>query len=296
MQQRHRTAAVFGIKRYDPIFWVTGPVPNSALSHLVCSAVVLLAGALAWSALRELFIEDEVLRKMFPGIGTLATTLTDLTFGGPYFLLGDKLLLDHFSASALRVFPGLIAGSVLGYYAGMACAVHFLSATIARAVLPLLFATSRLSILLILMTIFGILEFPKVLVSGWIGFLFLATASFSNAVAMLYGNEKGADAILPEYVAAYRFSRMQLLRHVLLPALRPHFFVGLEMAASSSWTLLVFSESMTTDVGLGYLIFRSFATNQWSLLFLATILLSICNLATWGIIRFFRKILLSRVA
>jgi len=226
---------------------------------------------------------------IFPSSYSMIQEVWYLFVGDKYYDPGDPLIYQHVGMSAIRVFPGLIVGSIAGFILGPILAVFPVGRSIAKKILPISFASSKISVFLIFMIWFGLYWEPKILISGWVSFLFLCTPTFYNSLLVLYGGEKISGVELIERAVDGNYSRKDLLRYILFPKLFPQFFLGIELAASSCWTLLVFTESFSTNTGMGYLVFRSHEHGDYALLYVSTFLLACCNWVTWIMIRRIRS-------
>jgi ABC-type nitrate/sulfonate/bicarbonate transport system permease component len=78
----------------------------------------------------------------------------------------------------------------------------------------------------------------------------------------------GVEPALMETSRCYRISRADELRHVVLPAAAPQIFAGMRTSLSLALILMVISEMVASDNGIGYFVLqaqRTFAiTEMWS--------------------------------
>jgi sulfonate transport system permease protein len=65
---------------------------------------------------------------------------------------------------------------------------------------------------------------------------------------------RGVDAKLLEAAKTLRLSRLQLIRHVIVPGSAASLLVGLRYASGVAWLVLVISEQINASSGVGYLI------------------------------------------
>jgi sulfonate transport system permease protein len=70
----------------------------------------------------------------------------------------------------------------------------------------------------------------------------------------LYSGIRGTDRKLLDAARTLELSRLQIIRHVILPGAMAPFLVGLRYAAGIAWLVLVVSEQINATSGLGYLI------------------------------------------
>src|SRR6185312_14643218 len=114
------------------------------------------------------------------------------------------------------------------------------------------YTVPKLAILPLLLLILGIGEAPKLT-------LIAVTVFFIVLI-----NTNGAlEAVPPAHVEAGRsfgLNRIDMIRHIILPAASPQIFVGLRIAAGMAVLALVGAEFVAAESGLGYLIW-----NSWNL-------------------------------
>jgi sulfonate transport system permease protein len=95
----------------------------------------------------------------------------------------------------------------------------------------------------------GIGETPKVALIA-LGVVFPV---YINTFAAI----RSVDARLIESARSLGLGRLGLVRHVILPGALPGFFVGLRFALAVSWLVLVVSEQINANSGLGYLMMNA---------------------------------------
>lgn len=87
---------------------------------------------------------------------------------------------------------------------------------------------------------------------------------------------RGTDPVLREVSSVYRLSRLQRIRHIVLPGALPQIFAGARTALAISFIVMVTSEMLAATNGIGYFVLQSQATfavtNMWSGLILLGIL------------------------
>ena len=163
---------------------------------------------------------------------------------GDMWRSGD--LAHHASVSLLRVVYGFSAGAIAGLALGIAMG---LSRRVEDYVKPLFTAFAQVPTLgwiPFLMLLVGIGEGLKILV--------IAKAAF---VPMVMNTSSGIRNIPPGYfevAAAFRFTKLQLLRHLVLPAAVAPIFTGVRYGLTHAWLALVAVELLASSEGLGYLL------------------------------------------
>src|SRR5712671_5039884 len=144
-------------------------------------------------------------------------------------------------------------GVVLGVSIGVVLAVLVTSSVVVRRALrPLLVISQTIPfpvLFLLLVLAFGYGLTPKVIVVALVVF-------FPVTVTTASGLEQ-ADAELVDLVRSFGASRMQRLRHVLIPAALPPALAGLRISLTYAIAAAVIGESIGARSGLGLYIARS---------------------------------------
>lgn len=96
-----------------------------------------------------------------------------------------------------------------------------------------------------------------VLALVWFGFngkpciFIVAAASVPPIVLNLVRGVRSMDPDLLEMGRLYGFSKRKMLRHIVLPSIRPFFLSALHIVIGSGWKLVVMGEVLTTSTGIG---------------------------------------------
>jgi NitT/TauT family transport system permease protein len=164
-------------------------------------------------------------------------------------LIRDGRLVDDASTSLLRLLLGLGIAAVIGVPIGLLIGTVALARRATGALLHLLRMTSPLSWAPIAVIAFGVGSAPVValIVAAAVWPLVLNTASGVRAV--------DADWLLT--ARSLGAGRGELLRSVVLPAVRPHVLTGLRVALGISWIVLVPAEMLGVQSGLGYAVLNA---------------------------------------
>ena len=233
-------------------------------------ALVLVALIGVWEAYVDLGGAD---RLILPPPHAVARSLID-----------DRgLLWSNFLVTAEEVLFGIAAAAVAGL--GLAIAIH-LSATMRRAVYPLLVASQTVPIpmvapLLILWLGFGIL--PKVIVVALVSFFVIVVTTLAGLAAV--------DPAIAKVMRTLGAGRVEMLRHVELPAALPGLFTGVRVAVVFAVIGAVFAEQSGSSSGLGYV----FDISQGQLL-MARAWASVALLSLFAIVLFAGMAILERLA
>jgi sulfonate transport system permease protein len=176
--------------------------------------------------------------QLLPAPRLVLDTIIDLAKSGE--------LLTNYAISLARVTAGFFLGAALGAVIGVAMG---LSRRFEQYVHPLFNALSQVPVLgwlPLAMMVFGIGESLKIVI--------IAQASL---VPVAINVLNGIRRVPPQYVEVarvFQYSRVQLLRKVLLPATVPSLFVGVRYGLTLAWLSLVTVELLASSEGLGFLI------------------------------------------
>lgn len=175
---------------------------------------------------------------LLPAPSTVAITLWELTVSGD--------LVGHMGMTLGRVLVGFFLGTfvatVLGALTGYSRAAH-------RLLDPLLQALRNIPSLAwvpLFILWLGIDELSKIAL--------IAVGIFFPVYLNLMTGIQGVDRKLVEVGQVYRFSQLQLIWRVFLPATLPSYLVGLRSGLGLGWMFVVAAEIMGASRGLGFLL------------------------------------------
>jgi ABC-type nitrate/sulfonate/bicarbonate transport system permease component len=187
-----------------------------------------------------------------------------------------SILLDNAWVTLREVVGGLAIAVAAGF--GLALVLH-LSATVRRALYPLLVASQTIPIIAIapiLVVWFGYGIGPKLAIIALICF-------FPVTVNTLDGL-RSVDAELPKLMRTLDASRLQTLARVEAPAALPYFLSGTRIAVAVAVIGAVFGEWAGSSSGLGYLILNLQNQIETARVFAAVTVLSAIAIALFGLV------------
>lgn len=186
-------------------------------------------------------------------------------------LTGDfETIMFHAKFTLQETFYGLAIGIVLSF-AGATLMDRFV--IIDRAFYPLMIITQTIptiAIAPILVLWFGFDMAPKII-------LVVITTYFPIAVGLLDGY-KSVDKDFIDLMRSMGAGRLDIFRHVKLPAALPHFFSGLKIAASYAVVGAVVSEWLGGFNGLGVYMTRMRKAYAFDNMFAVIILIIVISL------------------
>lgn len=206
---------------------------------------------------------------------TLTAPWTVLTTLGELFSEGR--LQDNLATSAWRagqgLFWGILFGGVLGIVAGLSRTGEYIidgPVHIKRAI-------PSLALIPLLMLWFGIGEGMKVTA--------IALVTFAPIYVQTHDALRTIDSRYVELSETLGVSRWEFLRHVVLPASLPGFFLGLRFAVTAAWLALVVVEQINSTSGIGYMIELARTYGQTEVIIVGLVLYAVLGLASDGVVR-----------
>jgi sulfonate transport system permease protein len=176
--------------------------------------------------------------QILPAPGRVVETFVDLIRSGD--------LLNHGAISFARILGGFAIGAVAGLALGLAMG---LSRRVEEYLGPLFKAVSQIPVLgwiPLLMMVVGIGEALKIAV--------ITQAALVPIAVNTAAGIRNVPAAYLEVARVLRFSRLRLVRQVVVPATIPAIFMGLRQGLMQAWLALVTVELLASSEGLGFLI------------------------------------------
>lgn len=163
--------------------------------------------------------------------------------------MDDASLAGHFLASLKRVFGAFAIAVAFGIPIGILMGTSRIARGIFDPPIEFYRPLPPLAYLPLMIVWFGIGEMSKILL------LFLAIFAPVTLAA-----RAGVRSISQEQIQAalsMGASRIQVIRHIILPGALPEILVGLRIGMGVGWTTLVAAEMVAADAGLGKMVFNA---------------------------------------
>ena len=208
-------------------------------TRLVATAATILILLAAWTLASSLGWVPALFLPSPPAVAKAFWTVATSGFV-------DATLLQHLAASLGRVFAALIASILVGVPIGFAIGLSPVGRGIFDPIIEFLRPLPPLAYLPLVIIWFGIGEASKILV---IAIAMLAPIVISTAV--------GVSSVSRDHLNAARSlggTRLQLLRHVVLPSSLGEILTGIRIALGTGWTTLVAAELVAASRGVGFMI------------------------------------------
>ena len=199
---------------------------------------------------------------VFPPIDAIVAALWNGIAGGA--MLDDIAI--SLQRSGLAFASAVIVAIPLGLFMGQVRVVE----TALDPILQLFRQTSALAVYPVFILLLGLGEASKVFVIFW--------ATLFPLLLSTIGGVKEVDPKLIEMARVYGASRLTIFRRVVLPGAVPLIFVGLRLSATTALLLLIASEMIGANKGVGFLVMNAQYNFQIPLMFAAIFLLALLGL------------------
>lgn len=167
-------------------------------------------------------------------------------------LLASGELLQHIAITLQRVLIGFAAGALPGLLAGLAMG---LNPTVRRLIWPLASAwypIPKIAILPLVIILFGIGETAKVMIVALSVFFLILLNTMTGVMQIDEGYRDVARQL--------KASRWQFLVSIAIPGSLPMVFAGLKLAMGFALLVIVGTELLIANAGLGYVIWHNYQT------------------------------------
>jgi sulfonate transport system permease protein len=192
-------------------------------------------------------------------------------------LISDGQLPSALLVSVRRVAIGLSIGTVAGVFLAVLASLGRLGDDLVDSSMQLLRTLPILAMVPLIVIWFGIGETPKLFI--------VALATAIPIYLNLYSGIRGTDRKLLDAARTLELSRLQVVRHVILPGAMAPFLVGLRYAAGIAWLVLVVSEQINATSGLGYLIINAQNFLRTDIVVVGLVVFAILGLVTDAAVR-----------
>ena len=160
-------------------------------------------------------------------------------------LIADGRLQGHVLASLERAALGFAAGAVIGTALALAAGVSRIGEALIDGPVQIKRAIPTIGLIPLLILWLGINEGFKIVL--------IAIGAAVTMYIQTYAGLTGIDSRYVELAEVQGYSRWEFLRHVVFPGALPGFFVGLRLAVTGSWLILITVEQINALSGIGYM-------------------------------------------
>lgn len=170
-----------------------------------------------------------------PDIPTVAVSLRDILTSPD----GQEAIFTTVQRLALGLASGLALGGAIGLLAGFSTRFH----DVCSPIIGILQTVPPVCWVVMALVWFGFNGRPAIFI--------VAVSTIPYVVVNLSEGVRNVDPKLLEMAHCYRFSRAKVLRHIILPSVRPYFRSALKISTGAAWKIVVMGEVLTTSTGIG---------------------------------------------
>ncbi|HEY1832456.1 MAG TPA: ABC transporter permease [Acidimicrobiales bacterium] len=215
-------------------------------------------------------------------IGPTTLSTPSATWSAFVSLLQHQDLLGDVAISVRRAALGLALGAGLGLILGTVVGLFRLGEELLDASLQMLRMVPYPAIIFLFIVWFGIGETPKVLLIG-LATLFPMYLNTSNGV-------RNVDRRVVEAARSFGVRGFALVRQVILPLSMPSILTGLRFSAGISVIALVFTESLGSSSGIGYLVSQADSLQQIPNLVVCIIIYAVLGIGADLLVRLLERL------
>ena len=191
----------------------------------------------------------------------------------------EGVLFGYFLATMYRVVVGMLIGAVLGLVCGIAMSWNKWVNSVLDPLIEGLRPIPAVALIPFFILWFGIGDTGKLILTAIGGFTVMVVTTL-----------EAIKHVSPIYIMAARTlgaSRLEIYRTVILPAITPTLIGGVRVTVALSFALVIASEFMGAQSGLGYMIMLARRTLQTDAILVGVIIIGITS---WIVDRFVRII------
>ncbi|MCK7546052.1 ABC transporter permease [Marinobacter bryozoorum] len=196
-----------------------------------------------------------------------------LEYQGPIMKHATHTLFTTVAGFAIAVIFGVILGVLVGS-----------SPLIYKAVYPLMVGFNsipKVAFVPVLVVWFGIGTVPAILTAFLISF-FPVVVNMATGLATL-------EPELQDVLRSLGASKLDILRKVALPRSMPYFFASLKVAITLAFVGSVISETVASNVGIGYLMISASSTMDMGLVFAGLVVIAIMGVVMYEMFAFVER-------
>lgn len=255
----------------------TAPGPKTVIHKDVLYRIISILSPFLVLLMWEVAVQTNILdSRFFPPPTRVVQILADMVSTGEIF--------GHIGISLKRIVLGFIFGSVPGILLGLLIGWFRGVRAFLDPIIAATYPIPKISLLPLLLVIFGLGEASKVATVAIAGF-FLVLISTSHGVMQI-------DHVLIQAAENYGARGWKLFTKVILPASLPSIFTGLRLSLGVSLLIIVAAEFVAANQGIGYLIWISWSTLSVGKMYVGLAVIAILGVMfTNGLVRLGRLLM-----
>ena len=215
--------------------------------------------------------------RMLSAPWTVAGTAVDLIASGD--------LQEHVLASLQRAVAGFLIGGLVGTALAIVAGVSRIGEALIDGPVQIKRAIPTIGLIPLLILWLGIGETFKVVI--------IAIAAAVYMYVQVFAGLTGIDSRYVELAEVQNYSRWEFLRHVVFPGALPGFFLGLRMAVTASWLILITIEQINALSGVGYMMSQAQLYAQTDVIVVGLVVYGLFGFASDALLRLVERRVLS---
>lgn len=208
----------------------------------------------------------------------LAALPTPAAAFGTFF---DRIRFDlgfHLQISSYRVCVSILVSLLLAVPLGLFLGREPRGDAFMAPLVYVLYPIPKIVFLPVIIALFGLGDFPKVL-------LIVLVVFFQLLVTTRDASRKVDQATI-DSVRSLGGGEWQVYRHVIWPAALPDIFTALRIVTGTAIAVLFISETFVSREGLGYFILDAWSRSKWDEVYAGIIAMGVLGVVLYGILDF----------
>ena len=192
-------------------------------------------------------------------------------------LLADGRLQTNLATSSARALVGLSLGVAVGGVLGVAAGLSRIGEALIDGSVQAKRAIPTLALIPLLILWFGIGDEMKIIA--------IAIGSSIQVYLHTHAGLRSIDARYVELAESVRLTRWRFIRKVALPGALPEILLGLRLAVTSSWLVLVAVEQINATSGIGHMMTLARTYGQTEVIMVGLVVYGLFGLLSDSLVR-----------
>jgi NitT/TauT family transport system permease protein len=189
-----------------------------------------------------------------------------------------ETLVPHLFVSFLRITSAVLLSLILGSIIGLWIGMNNKADELITPVVYILYPLPKIAFLPVLMILFGLGNTPKIL-------LIVIIIIFQIIISVRDGVKEISKELFFS-VMSLGIGRLQIYRHLIIPAVLPKTFTALKISIGVSISVLFFGENFSTTYGVGYFIMNNWIMVNYLEMFSGILALGLMGLLIFKLLDF----------
>jgi NitT/TauT family transport system permease protein len=226
--------------------------------------ILTIAGPVVVLVIWEILSRTNTIDPLFwPAPSTLWDTTVEL--------FTEKDLLGDIGISLYRIIMGFVLGTIPGIVFGLAMGLFWPVRVFLMPIASAIYAVPKIAILPLVIIAFGIGELSKIMIVAISIFFLVALNTMSGVLSI--------DTQYRDVARNLGASKWELFWTVALPGSLPSIFTGMRLSLGFALVVIVGTEFLAADKGIGFMIWQSYQTLRIKQMFVGLVITGIMGWA-----------------